>query len=92
MNFMGPNFGDEIDNLSLFENMDDLVEFPSDNDYCNRFIGSGDCNDFSTIWYEPFLDTDNIFSGTSSDTASELPACLPVIPYSSFYIYIYKLL
>lgn len=80
---MGSNFGDEIDNLSLFENMDDLVEFPSDN-YCNNsFIGSGDCNDFSTIWDEPFLHTDNIFSGTSSDTASELTACLPVIPYSS---------
>lgn len=73
---MGSNFADEIDCANLFENIDDLIDFPSDNDCCNGFVGSGDYNDFPSIWNEALPDTVNIFSGTSSNAASDLSADL----------------
>ncbi|CAK9136110.1 unnamed protein product [Ilex paraguariensis] len=77
---LGPNFMDEIDCGSFFDNFDDLIEFPTDNG-CG--LGSGDGTGFPAIWSNP-LDTlpssDPIFCGGHRSSASDLSAELAV-PY-----------
>uniref|UniRef100_A0A5B6YV57 GATA transcription factor n=1 Tax=Davidia involucrata TaxID=16924 RepID=A0A5B6YV57_DAVIN len=77
---MGPNFMDEIDCGSFFDQIDDLIEFPADNE---GGLGSGNCNDFPSIWSNPLEalpGSDPIFSGNNSNSASDLSAELSV-PY-----------
>ncbi|CAK9174856.1 unnamed protein product [Ilex paraguariensis] len=71
---MDPNFQDEIDCGSFFDSFDDLTQFPPDNGFG---LGSGDRNDFRAIWpnsSHSFLGPEPIFSGTSSNSASDLSA------------------
>ncbi|XP_047324621.1 GATA transcription factor 8-like [Impatiens glandulifera] len=79
----GPDFMDEIDCGSFFDQIDDLIDFPTDND-CGLGVGSVNCNDFPTIWSDPpngLLDSDPIFSGNHTNTGvSDLSAQLSV-PY-----------
>ncbi|KAK3017376.1 hypothetical protein RJ639_006311 [Escallonia herrerae] len=77
---MGPNFVDEIDYGSFFDHIDDLIEFPADNE---AGLGSSHRNDFPSIWTntsEALPDTDAIFSANNSNSASDLSAELAV-PY-----------
>uniref|UniRef100_A0A5B6YV62 GATA transcription factor n=1 Tax=Davidia involucrata TaxID=16924 RepID=A0A5B6YV62_DAVIN len=77
---MGPNFMDEIDCGSFFDQIDDLIEFPADNE---AGLDSGNCNDFPSIWSNPseaLPGSDPIFSGNNSNSASDLSAELSV-PY-----------
>ncbi|XP_052200420.1 GATA transcription factor 8 isoform X2 [Diospyros lotus] len=74
---MVTDFMDEIDCGSFFDQIDDLIEFPADNE-------SADSKDFPTLWPNS-LDalppaSDHIFSGNHSNTASDLSAELSV-PY-----------
>lgn len=76
---MGPNFMDDMDCGSFFDNMDDLIEFPADNDCGNGLVGSGgDCKDFPSIWNDALPDANNIFPGSNCNSASDLSAELSV--------------
>ncbi|KAL3523464.1 hypothetical protein ACH5RR_016298 [Cinchona calisaya] len=77
---MGPNFMDEIDCGSFFDHIDDLIEFPPDNECGNALVGSGDCKNFPSLWDETLPDTNPLFSGNTSNSASDLSAELSV-PY-----------
>ncbi|KAK4430913.1 GATA transcription factor 8 [Sesamum alatum] len=78
---MGSNFVDEIDCGSFFDQIDDLIEFPPDNDCGDgNLISSGDCEDFTNMWNDALPDGDPFFSGTHVDSASDLSAELSV-PY-----------
>lgn len=84
---MGPNFGDEIDCGSFFDQIDDLIEFPSDND-CGEggvsgFVADGSfvidgCNNFPDVWSGSLPDNDPLFSGSQINSASDLSAELSV--------------
>ncbi|KAF3618175.1 putative phosphatidylinositol 3-kinase, root isoform-like [Capsicum annuum] len=93
---MGSNFGDEIDCSSFFDHMEDLIEFspenecggldavdckdfPSWNDECAGLDAVG-CKDFQNIWNDPLPDTEPLFSGSYSNSASDFSAELSV-PY-----------
>ncbi|XP_019198448.1 PREDICTED: GATA transcription factor 8-like [Ipomoea nil] len=75
---MDSNFVDEIDCGSFFDHIDDLIDFPPENE-CGG-VGSGDCANFPSIWDEPLPDSDPIFSAAHSHSASDLSAELSV-PY-----------
>ncbi|XP_071930321.1 GATA transcription factor 8-like [Coffea arabica] len=77
---MGPNFVDEIDCGSFFDHIDDLIEFPPENECGNGLVGSGDCKNFPSLWDEALPDTDTLFTGNTSNSASDLSAELSV-PY-----------
>ncbi|KAA8534372.1 hypothetical protein F0562_031877 [Nyssa sinensis] len=79
---MGPNFIDEIDCGSFFDQIDDLIEFPAENE---AGFGSANCKDFPSIWSNPpevlqASDPNPIFSGNNSNSGSDLLAELSV-PY-----------
>ncbi|KAA8539307.1 hypothetical protein F0562_025999 [Nyssa sinensis] len=77
---MGPNFMDEVDCGSFFDQIDDLIEFPADNEVG---FGSGNGNDFPSIWSnhsEPLPGSDPIFPCNNGNSASDLSADLSV-PY-----------
>lgn len=76
---MGSNFNDEMDCGSFFDHIDDLIDFPSDNDIG---FNSSNGNDFPSIWTNNVEDLpcpDPIFSGMKN-SASDLSAELAV-PY-----------
>nr|GMD30219.1 GATA transcription factor 8-like [Ipomoea batatas] len=75
---MDSNFVDEIDCGSFFDHIDDLIDFPPENECAG--VGSGDCANFPSIWDEPLPDSDPIFSAAHSHSASDLSAELSV-PY-----------
>ncbi|KAL2539773.1 GATA transcription factor 11 [Abeliophyllum distichum] len=78
---MGPNFMDEIDCGNFFDQIDDLIEFPPENECAGGgLIGNGDCKDFPSIWDDALPDTDPLFSGSNSNAASDLSTELAV-PY-----------
>lgn len=72
---IGPNFIDEIDCGSFFDHIDDLLDFPGDDDV-EAALGSGDCNAFPSTWpsqTESFPCSDSVFSANSaSDLSAEL--------------------
>ncbi|XP_059666063.1 GATA transcription factor 8 [Cornus florida] len=76
---IGPNYIDEID--CFFDQIEDLVEFPPENE---GQLGAGHCNDFPSIWTNPpeaLPVSDPIFScNNNSNSASDLSAELSV-PY-----------
>ncbi|XP_009628969.2 GATA transcription factor 8 [Nicotiana tabacum] len=75
---MGSNFVDEIDCGSFFDQIDDLIEFPSENE-CGG-LSSTDCKEFPSIWDQPLPDSDPLFSGSYNNSPSDLSAELSV-PY-----------
>jgi hypothetical protein len=78
---MEPNFTDEIDCENFFDQMDDLIEFPSDIECGDgNLVGAGDCKDLTDIWTDAFPDCDPLFSGSHVNSASDLSAELSV-PY-----------
>ncbi|GMP69006.1 hypothetical protein CsSME_00028410 [Camellia sinensis var. sinensis] len=81
---IGPDFIDEIDCGSFFDQIDDITEFPADNE-CDlgsgSGSGSGSGNDFQSIWSDALTGSDPIFSANnSSSAASQLSAELS-LPY-----------
>ncbi|XAR72118.1 hypothetical protein NMG60_11018639 [Bertholletia excelsa] len=79
---MGTEFMEEIDCGSFFDQIDDLIEFPADNE-CG--LGSGTGNNFPSMWSNPpdalpGSVSDPIFSCKNSSSASDLSAELSV-PY-----------
>lgn len=76
----GANFMDELDCGSFFDHIDDFIEFPADDETGLNMIN---CNEFPSIWTDN-SDTlpcsDPIFSGSNSNSASDLSAELAV-PY-----------
>ncbi|KAG8380502.1 hypothetical protein BUALT_Bualt06G0022300 [Buddleja alternifolia] len=79
---MEPNFIDETDCGNFFDQIDDLIEFPPDNDCGSggNLVNSIDCKHFSDTWNDAFPDCDPLFSGTHVDSMSDLSAELSV-PY-----------
>nr|GMC48458.1 GATA transcription factor 8-like [Ipomoea batatas] len=75
---MGSNFMDDLDCGSFFDHIDDLIEFPPENECVG--VGSGDCNNFPSIWNDPLPDSEPLFSGSHNNSASDLSAELSV-PY-----------
>ncbi|RAL42742.1 hypothetical protein DM860_009249 [Cuscuta australis] len=73
------NFVDEMDCGSFFDHIDDLIDFPPENE-CAGGVGSGDCVNFPGIWNQPLPDSDPIFSAAAANSASDLSAELSV-PY-----------
>lgn len=70
---MEPELIDEIDCGNFFDQIDDLIEFPSDNE-CNEanLVSSSDCKEFPA-WDEALQNCEPLFSGSSaSDLAAEL--------------------
>ncbi|KAI3470473.1 hypothetical protein Pfo_027136 [Paulownia fortunei] len=79
---MGPNFMDEIDCGNFFDQIDDLIEFPPDNE-CGgggNFVSFGDSKDFPSMWNDPLPESDPLFSSSHDNAASDLSAELSV-PY-----------
>ncbi|KAI3458974.1 hypothetical protein Pfo_015637 [Paulownia fortunei] len=77
---MGPNFMDEIDCGNFFDQIDDLIEFPPDNECVDgNLVSSSDCKDFPT-WNDALPDCDPLFSASHVNSASDLSAELSV-PY-----------
>ncbi|CAI9091107.1 OLC1v1026043C1 [Oldenlandia corymbosa var. corymbosa] len=79
---MNPNFMDDADCGNFFDHIDDLIEFPPENDTSNNgLVGSaGDCKNFSSLWDEPLPDADPLFSGNDNLSASGLSTELS-LPY-----------
>ncbi|KAL8538588.1 hypothetical protein ACS0TY_000563 [Phlomoides rotata] len=77
---MGPNYMDDIDCGNFFDQIDDLIEFPPD-DECNdgNLVSSSDCKNFPT-WDDALQECSPLFSGSHVDVASDLSAELSV-PY-----------
>ncbi|KAL1542436.1 GATA transcription factor 8-like [Salvia divinorum] len=85
---MGPNLGDEIDCANFFDQIDDLIEFPPENECgggagagaagAGDFVGSGDPKDVPSMWSDSLPETDLFFA--NRDAASDLSAELSV-PY-----------
>lgn len=73
------NFVDEMDCGSFFDHIDDLIDFPPENE-CAGGVGSGDGVNFPGIWNQPLPESDPIFSAAAANSASDLSAELSV-PY-----------
>ncbi|XP_057784633.1 GATA transcription factor 8-like [Salvia miltiorrhiza] len=79
---MGPNLVDEIDCANFFDQIDDLIEFPPDNECgggaggvgAGDFVSSGDSKDFPSMWSDTLPETDLLFAsgGSASDLSAEL--------------------
>ncbi|PIN09159.1 hypothetical protein CDL12_18266 [Handroanthus impetiginosus] len=71
---MESNFMDEIDCGNFFDQIDDLIEFPPENECGDgNLVGSGDCKDFPAMWDDTLPDCDPLFTGSSvSDLSAEL--------------------
>ncbi|CAA3016157.1 GATA transcription factor 8-like [Olea europaea var. sylvestris] len=77
----GPNCMDENDCGNFFDQIDDLIEFPPDNEYGDdNLVESGDCNDFACILNDPLPDSDPLFFNSKCNSVSDLSAELSV-PY-----------
>ncbi|KAL3819968.1 hypothetical protein ACJIZ3_005873 [Penstemon smallii] len=61
---MGSDLMDEIDCGNFFDQIDDLIDFPSENEngYDGNLISSGDCNHFPSSWNGALPDSDPLFS------------------------------
>lgn len=74
---MGPNLVDEIDCGNFFDQIDDLIEFPPENE-CGGgggdFVIADDSMDFPSMWSDALPDSDPFFSngGAASDLSAEL--------------------
>ncbi|KAK6136044.1 hypothetical protein DH2020_030210 [Rehmannia glutinosa] len=71
---MGSNIIDEIDCGNFFDQIDDLIEFPPDNECGDgNLVSSSDCKDFPT-WNDALADCDPFFSDShvNSDLSAEL--------------------
>lgn len=82
------DFGDEIDFGSLFDQIDDLIDFPDKDNGC----GLGGSDDFPNIWSNPAPcdgGFDPIFTGNNTNTASDLSAELSV-PVSIIYLHNFR--
>ncbi|XP_075499067.1 GATA transcription factor 8-like [Primulina tabacum] len=78
---MGPFFVDEIDCGNFFDQMDDLIEFPPENDCAGGdLVNSGNCQDISSMWNDLLPGSDPLFPGSQTDSAADLSAELSV-PY-----------
>ncbi|KAL0452156.1 UNVERIFIED_CONTAM: GATA transcription factor 8 [Sesamum latifolium] len=80
---MGPNFMDEIDCGNFFDQIDDLIEFPPENETGGgggNLVGSVDSKDFSSMWNDALPESDPFFSGSHGNSSSDLSAELSV-PY-----------
>ncbi|CAH9116102.1 unnamed protein product [Cuscuta europaea] len=75
---MNSNYVDEMDCSSFFDHIDDLIDFPPENECAG--LGSGEGVNFPSMWKEPLPESDPIFSGTAAGSASALSAELSV-PY-----------
>ncbi|KAH6801691.1 hypothetical protein C2S51_033137 [Perilla frutescens var. frutescens] len=81
---MGPNLMDEIDCGNFFDQIDDLIEFPPENECgdggggggggVGNFVSSGDCKDFPSMWSDALPDSEPFFGngGSASDLSAEL--------------------
>ncbi|KAL2525846.1 GATA transcription factor 9 [Abeliophyllum distichum] len=77
----GPNCTDENDCGNFFDQIDDFIEFPPDNEYGDgNLVDSGNCKDFAGIWNDPLPDSDPLFFNSKSNAVSDLSAELSV-PY-----------
>lgn len=75
---MEPELIDEIDCGNFFDHIDDLIEFPPDNECGDaNLVSSSDCKDYPT-WDEALQDCDPLFSGCHGSAASDLAAELSV--------------
>lgn len=67
---------DETDCGNFFDQIDDLIEFPADNE-CGgdgSFLSFDDSKDFPSMWNDPLPESDPLFSNdtTASDLSAEL--------------------
>jgi hypothetical protein len=71
-----PNFMDEIDCSSFFDHIDDLLDFPADDDNNNVDAEITQSDSFPSVWQtQPDSTTaasDSVFSATASDLSTEL--------------------
>ncbi|KAL6501092.1 hypothetical protein OROHE_025289 [Orobanche hederae] len=75
---MGSDFMDEIDCGNLFDQIDNLIDFPTDNEYGGgSFVNSDDSKDFPSMWNDVLPESCPLFS---CDGQSDLSAELSV-PY-----------
>lgn len=75
----GPNCMDENDCGNFFDQIDDLIEFPPDNEFGDdNLVESGDCNDFASILNDPLPDSDPLFFNSKCNSVSDLCAELSV--------------
>lgn len=76
---MGPNYMDEIDCGNFFDQIDDLIDFPPDDDECGdgNLVSSSDCKNYPS-WDDALQECDPLFSGSHVDIASDLSAELSV--------------
>ncbi|KAF5733743.1 GATA transcription factor 8-like [Tripterygium wilfordii] len=68
---IGPTFVDEIDCGSFFDHIDDLLDFPTEDDECG--LPPADSNSFPSIWStqsEPIPCSESVFSNNSSSDLS----------------------
>ncbi|XP_073315493.1 GATA transcription factor 8-like [Primulina huaijiensis] len=78
---MESNFMDEIDCGNFFDQIDDLIEFPPENECVGgNLVGSAECKDFPSMWNDAFPETDVLFSGRQGTAASDISAEL-FVPY-----------
>ncbi|XP_022861365.1 GATA transcription factor 8-like [Olea europaea var. sylvestris] len=78
---MGPNFMDEIECGNFFDQIDDLIEFPTENECAgSSVVVDGDIKDFPSIWDNVLPDTDPLSSGSNGSAPSDLSTELAV-PY-----------
>ncbi|CAA2935730.1 GATA transcription factor 8-like [Olea europaea subsp. europaea] len=76
----GPNCMDENDCGNFFDQIDDLIEFPPDNEYGDgNLIDLGDCKDIARIWNDPLPESDPLFFNSQSNAITDLSAelCVP---------------
>ncbi|XP_042016035.1 GATA transcription factor 8-like [Salvia splendens] len=83
---MGPTLGDEIDCANFFDQIDDLIEFPPENECvggagagagavgAGDLVSSGDKKDVPSMWSDALPETDLYFAnkGAASDLSAEL--------------------
>uniref|UniRef100_A0A7N0V6C2 GATA transcription factor n=1 Tax=Kalanchoe fedtschenkoi TaxID=63787 RepID=A0A7N0V6C2_KALFE len=80
----GPSFADDLDCVNFFDQIDDLLDFPDES--CKNNGESGilceDFKDFPSVWTQsdPFPASESVFSGSNSNSTSDLSAELSV-PY-----------
>ncbi|CAI9767479.1 unnamed protein product [Fraxinus pennsylvanica] len=78
---MGPNFMDEIECGNFFDQIDDLIEFPPENECAGGgLVVDGDIKDFPSIWDDVLPDTDPLSSSSNGSAPSDLSTELAV-PY-----------
>ncbi|KAL3650016.1 hypothetical protein CASFOL_006419 [Castilleja foliolosa] len=78
---MGPNYVDEIDCGNFFDQIDDLIEFPSENECgAGDLVGPIESKDFPSMWNDVLPESDPFFSGSHADGPTDISTELSV-PY-----------